>query len=558
MPAKMICYDADARARLLVGVRKLARAVKSTLGPKGRTVALDKGWGSPTLTKDGVSVAEDIDLTDRFENLGAQLLKEASKKTSDVAGDGTTTATVLAEAIFSEGLKAQSSGANPMAVAAGLQSACDAVEAALKAQGHSVQGRGDIEHVARIASNGDAEVGKMLAEAMEKAGKDGVITVEEGRGLKMELDVVEGMEFDRGFISPNFVTNPDRMEAILENALVLIHEDKISNLRAFVPFLEKVLAEGKPLLVIAEDVESDALATLVVNRLKGTLACAAVKAPGYGDRRKAILEDIAILTGGKVLYKDLGESLEKWPLKNLGRARKIIVAAERTVLVKGAGVASDLQARIGQIRREIEDTDSDYDREKLQERLAKLAGGVAQIRVGAASEVELKERKARVEDALHATRAAVEEGVVPGGGVALLRAEAALDALKEPGDRAIGVRILKIALSAPLRQIAENAGKRGPLVAEKVRAGKGAFGYNAQTDVFEDLVAAGVIDPLKVVRLALRNAVSVAAMLLTADALVVERSREDSEGEGPPEGGPGHDFGGAGGDFGGGDMNMDF
>jgi len=535
--AKQLAFDAKAQEALRRGVVKLADAVKSTLGPKGRNAVLDKSWGSPTITKDGVTVAEEIELTDPFEDIGARLVKEVASKTSDVAGDGTTTATVLAEAIFLEGLKNVTAGANPIALSRGFTKAVDAVVEELKKMSRPVKGKEDIARVGTIAANGDATIGKMIAEAMEKVGKDGVVTVEEGKGLETTVDVVEGMQFDRGYLSPHFITDPDTMEAVLEKPYILVHEDKISSVRDLVPLLEKVAAAGRPLLIIAEDVEGEALATLVVNKIRGTLKCAAVKAPGYGDRRKAMLQDIAILTGAQAVLKDLGVKLESLELSQLGTAEKVTIDADNTTIVRGGGSASAIKGRIEQIRKEIETTTSDYDREKLEERLAKLAGGVAQINVGAATETEMKEKKARVEDALHATRAAVAEGILPGGGVALLRAAAALDKVKATGDEAVGVDIIRRALSMPLKLIAENAGYEGAVVARRVSEGKGNFGFDAERGEYCDMVEAGIIDPTKVARCALQNAVSVAGLLLTTGCLITEiKEKEEEEGEGGPRG----------------------
>ena len=518
--AKQIAYDQEAHESIRSGVTKLARAVKCTLGPKGRNAVLDKGWGGPTITKDGVSVAEEIELTNPYENMGAQLVKEVASKTSDVAGDGTTTATVLAEAIYREGLRYVQSGANPMDLNRGIQLAVDKIVEKLGRLSQSITDNKEIAQVGAIAANNDNEAGKMIAEAIKKVGKDGVINVEEGKSLETEVDVVEGMQFDRGYLSPHFVTDQERLETMLENAYILIHEEKISNVAKLVPVLEKVSKAGKPLVIIAEDVEGEALATLVVNKLRGIISCAAIKAPGYGDRRKAMLEDIAILTGGKAIFKDLGIDLETVELKELGRAKKVMINSDSSTIIQGAGKSADIQDRIEHIRRELENTSSDYDAEKLQERLAKLAGGVAQIKVGAATEVEMKEKKARIEDALHATRAAVEEGILPGGGVGLIRASDALKSLKITGDEALGLQIIAKALEAPLRQISENAGVDGGLVVKHVREGKKNWGYNAATDEYCDLVDSGIIDPTKVTRSALQNAASVASILLTTNAIV--------------------------------------
>ncbi len=534
MAAKMIAFDAEARKALLEGVTKLARAVKSTLGPRGRNAVLDKGWGAPTVTKDGVSVAEEVELHDKYENIGAKLVKEAASKTSDVAGDGTTTATVLAEAIFKEGYKNLTAGADAMALARGIRKGVDAVVADLKKQSKPINGKNDVANVASISANNDPEIGKIMADAFERVGKDGVITVEEGKGLETYVDVVEGMQFDRGYLSPNFITNPDDMTVDLEKAFVLVYEDKISSATKLIPLLEKIQKVKKPLLIIAEDIEGEALATLVVNKLRGILNVAAVKAPGYGDRRKAMLEDIAVLTGGQAVMKDLGIELDKIEISQLGQAKSITIDNDNTTIIEGAGSSKAIQARIAQIRREIDVTTSDYDREKLQERLAKLAGGVAQIKVGAATEAELKEKKARVEDALQATRAAVAEGVVAGGGTALIRALKVLNGnLKVEGDEAAGVKIVRQALMAPLKQIAENAGTSGSVVVRRVLEGKDGEGYNALTDEYVDMFKAGILTPTKVERTALQNASEVAILLLTTDCIVVEKPKA--------KGGGGHD-----------------
>jgi len=523
MPAKRILFDQDAREKIRHGVRKLAKAVKVTLGPRGRNVVIAKSFGSPTVTKDGVTVAKEIELEDVYENMGAQMVKEVASKTSDVAGDGTTTATVLAEAIFEEGLRSVAAGANPISVKNGIQAAVQAVVKNLGEQSRKISESKEIAQVGSIAANNDAEIGKMIAEAMERVGKDGVITVEEGKTLKTEVEWVEGMQFDKGYLSPHFVTNVESMECVLESPYVLVHEKKISSVRDLLPLLEQVAKAGKPLLVIAEEIEGEALATLVVNRLRGILQCCAVKAPGFGDRRKAMLQDIAVLTGGKAILEDLGIELKNITLDDLGHAKKVLVDKDNTTVIEGAGKHDDIRGRISQIRKEIEETTSDYDKEKLQERLAKLSGGVAQINVGAATEVEMKEKKARVEDALHATRAAVEEGVLPGGGVALLRAQAALVKLEsDDDDTSIGIGIVRRALEFPARTIAGNAGVDGSVVLQKIRDGKGSFGYNAMTAEFEDLSKSGVIDPTKVVRSALENAASVASLLLTTEAMVAE------------------------------------
>ena len=522
MPAKQLRYRESARHTMLVGVEKLAKAVKVTLGPKGRNVVLDKPWGAPSITKDGVTVAKEIELEDRFENMGAQMVREVASKTSDVAGDGTTTATVLAEAIYREGLRNVTAGANPMGLKRGIEKAVELVIEELKKLSKPVKDKQEISQVGTIAANGDNVIGDLIAEAMEKVGKDGVITVEEAKAIDTSLEVVEGMQFDRGYSSPYFVTNPEKMDAALEEPYILIHEKKISVLRDLLPLLEKIAQTGKPLLIIAEDVEGEALATLVVNELRGTLKCAAVKAPGYGDRRKAMLEDIAILTSGKMLSEDLGIKLEHIPMADLGRAKRVVIDKEHTTIVEGAGRAQDIEGRVTQIRTQIEATTSDYDREKLQERLAKLVGGVAVIKVGAATETEMKEKKARVEDALNATRAAVEEGVIPGGGVGLVRCINAVAGLKLDGDEAVGATIVRRALEEPIRQLAYNAGAEGSIVVQKVKEGSGSYGYNVATDTYEDLMSSGVVDPTKVTRSALQNAASIAALMLTTEALITE------------------------------------
>src|SRR5881396_1073010 len=520
---KQLKFDEDARAALLRGVNIMAAAVKATLGPKGRNVVIDKKYGSPTITKDGVAVAKEIELKDPYENMGAQMLKEVASKTSDLAGDGTTTATVLAQAIFREGLKNVTAGANPMGLKRGIEAAVDAVTDELKKLSKSTKDKKEIAQVATIASNNDKTIGNLIAEAMEKVGKDGVITVEESKSADTVLDVVEGMQFDRGYLSPYFVTDAERMECVLEDALILIHEKKISVMKDMLPLLEQVARAGKPLLIIAEDVEGEALATLVVNKLRGTLHTCAVKAPGFGDRRKAMLEDIATLTGGKAITEDLGIKLENLKLEDLGRAKKVVVDKDNTTIIEGAGKTGAIEGRIKQIRVQIEETTSDYDREKLQERLAKLAGGVAVIKVGAATETAMKEKKARVEDALNATRAAVEEGIVPGGGVALLRASEALGSLKLSGDEATGVSIVRRALEEPIRQIVENAGLEGSVVVEKVRAALPITqGFDAETNEYVDMMQAGIIDPTKVERVALQNAASIASLLLTTEALITD------------------------------------
>ncbi len=547
MAAKMLAFDAEARKALLEGVTKLARAVKVTLGPRGRNAVIDKGWGAPTVTKDGVTVAEEVELQDKYENIGAKLVKEAATKTSDVAGDGTTTATVLAEAIFREGYRNLTAGADAMALARGIRKAVSAVVENLKKQSKPIKGKDDIANVASISANNDREIGSIMADAFERVGKDGVITVEEGKSLETYVDVVEGMQFDRGFLSPNFVTNPDEMTVELDRPFVLVYEDKISAANKLIPLLEKIQKAKRPLLIIAEDIEGEALATLVVNKLRGILNVAAVKAPGYGDRRKAMLEDIAILAGGQAIMKDLGIELDKIEIEQLGQAKHIRIDNDNTTIIEGAGETKAIQGRIDQIRREIDVTTSDYDREKLQERLAKLAGGVAQVNVGAASEAELKEKKARIEDALHATRAAVEEGVVAGGGVALIRALKALNGgsnLKLEGDEAAGVKIVRAALVTPLKQIAENAGTSGSVVVRRVMESKDNEGYNALTGDFVDVVKAGIITPTKVERTALQNASEVAILLLTTDCIIVEKPKEKEEGGG---GGHDHGMGGMGG-----------
>ena len=522
MASKQLEFDEAARHSLLRGVEKLAKAVKATLGPSGRNVILDKKFGSPTITKDGVTVAKEIELENPYENMGAQLVREVASKTSDIAGDGTTTATVLAEAIYREGLKNVTAGANPTSLQRGINKAVAAVVAELGKISKKASDSSEIAQVATVSANWDKTIGQIIADAMEKVGKDGTITVEEAKSIETTLDVVEGMQFDKGYLSPYFATNAEAMEAILENAYILIHEKKISSLKDLLPLLEKVAKGGRPLLIIAEDVEGEALATLVVNKLRGTLQVCAVKAPGFGDRRKAMLEDIAVLTGGRCITEDLGIKLESITLDDLGKAKRIVVEKEATTIVEGEGKSKDIQGRVAQIRRQIEETTSDYDREKLQERLAKLAGGVAVINVGAATETEMKEKKARVEDALHATRAAVEEGIVPGGGVALIRAQKALANLKLEGDEAIGAQIVHRAVEAPLRQLADNAGLEGALIVQEVKKGKGNEGYNVATGNYEDLVKAGVVDPTKVTRSALQNAASISGLLLTTEALVTE------------------------------------
>ncbi len=539
--AKIIEYDAQAREKLKKGVDKLADAVKVTLGPKGRNVILDKKFGSPTVTKDGVSVAKEIELEDHFENMGAQMLKEVASKTSDVAGDGTTTATVLAQAIYREGIKAVTAGVNPMAIKRGIDTAVEKVVGEIRKISQPVAGDlNKIRQVGSISANNDKSIGDKIAEAMDKVGKDGVITVEESKTIETTLEIVEGMQFDRGYVSPYFVTDADNMEAVLEDTLILIHDKKVSTMKDLLPILEKVAQMGRPLLIVAEDIEGEALATLVVNKLRGTLKVAAVKAPGFGDRRKAMLEDVAVLTGGKVISEELGFKLENAVVTDMGKAKKVVIDKDNTTIVEGGGSTADIKARIGQIRKQIEDTTSDYDREKLQERLAKLAGGVAVINVGAATETEMKEKKARVEDALHATRAAVEEGIVPGGGVVFLRAMAGLDGIKMSQDEMIGVNIIRKALEEPIRQISNNAGVEGSIVVDKVMKEKGAFGYNAETDVYEDMILAGVIDPTKVARTALENAASIGGLLLTTEALVADKPEEKKAMPPMPGGGGGY------------------
>ena len=522
MPAKKIIYGEEARAKVLNGVNKLADAVKATLGPKGRNAILDKMFGAPNVTKDGVTVAKEIELKDKFENMGAQMVREVASKTSDVAGDGTTTATVLAQAIYTEGLKYLAAGMNAMDLKRGIDKATAAIVEELKNMSKSVEDKKEIEQVGSISANGDTEVGLIIADAMDKVGKEGVITVEEAKGMETTLELVEGMQFDRGYLSPYFVTDAERMEAVLEDPYILIFDKKISNMRDIIPVLETIAKEGRALLIIAEDIEGEALATLVVNKLRGTLKCASVKAPGFGDRRKAMLEDIAVLTGGQLVSEDLGRKLESVTVVDLGKAKKIVIDKDNTTIVEGAGNSKDIQGRISQIKAQIEETSSDYDKEKLQERLAKLAGGVAVIKVGAFTEPEMKEKKARVEDALHATRAAVEEGFLPGGGVALLRCIDKLNSLDLPGDQKSGVKIVQKSLEEPLRQIAENAGMEGGIVVEKVKALKGSQGFNAASDEYEDLLKAGIIDPTKVTRFALQNAASVAGLLLTTEVMVAD------------------------------------
>ena len=545
MAAKELKFGEEARSAMLRGVNTLGNAVRVTLGPKGRNVVLGKRFGSPTVTKDGVTVAKEIELKDKYENIGAQMVKEVASKTSDIAGDGTTTATVLAQAIFREGVKNVTAGANPMALQRGVQRAVEAAVAELERQSKKVKGKEELANVATVSANNDREMGELISEAMERVGKDGVVTVEESRTLQTELDIVEGMQFDRGYLSPYFVTNPDRMEAVLDEPLILLHEKKISAMRDLLPVLEQAAQQGRPLLLVAEDVEGDALATLVVNKLRGTIKVCAVKAPAFGDRRKAMLEDIATLTGGRLITEDLGIKLENVTAEDLGRAKRVIVDKDNTTIVEGAGNPQSIRGRVETIRRQIEETTSDYDREKLQERLAKLAGGVAVIRVGAATETEMKEKKMRVDDAVNATRAAAQEGIVPGGGVALLRAAKALDKLEigdEDEDVRTGVRLLRRALEEPIRRIAENAGVDGAIVVGKVEESKGAKGYNAATGEYEDLVAAGIIDPTKVVRTALQNAASVAALLLTTGAAVTEAPEPKKAATPPMPGGEDYDF----------------
>jgi chaperonin GroEL len=540
MAAKELLFNTEARTRLKKGVDHLAEAVKVTLGPKGRNVVIDKKFGSPTVTKDGVTVAKEIELSDPIENMGAQMVKEVATKTSDLAGDGTTTATVLAQAIFREGLKNVTAGANPMELKRGIERAVEAVVEQLRTISVPSAGKKEIAQVGTISANNDKEIGNLIAEAMEKVGKDGVITVEEAKGLETTLETVEGMQFDRGYLSPYFVTDPEKMEVVLDDPYILIHDKKISAMKELLPLLEKVAQSGKPLLIIAEDVEGEALATLVVNKLRGTLKVAAVKAPGFGDRRKEMLRDIGVLTGGQLISEELGFKLENATLADMGRAKRLVVDKDNTTLVDGRGKPDDIKGRIAEIRSAIEKSTSDYDREKLQERLAKLSGGVAVINVGAATETELKEKKARVEDALHATRAAVEEGIVPGGGVALIRAQSALDKIRGTEDEKIGVEIVRRALEEPIRMIAQNAGAEGSIVVARVKESKEKnFGYNAATDTYEDLVRAGVIDPTKVTRTALQNAASIAGLLLTTECVVVEKKEDKPAPAAPPGGGMG-------------------
>jgi chaperonin GroEL len=529
MAAKEIVFNESARARILHGVNVLADAVKVTLGPRGRNVVIEKSWGSPTVTKDGVTVAKEVELENKFENMGAQMVKEVASKTSDVAGDGTTTATVLAQAIFREGIKMVAAGHNPMEIKRGIDTAVAKVVESLTKLSKQTKSQKEIAQVGTISANGDETIGNIIAEAMEKVGKEGVITVEEAKSMETTLEVVEGMQFDRGYLSPYFVTDAERMECVIDDCYILIHEKKISGMKDLLPLLEQIAKMGKPLLILAEEVEGEALATLVVNKLRGTLQCAAVKAPGFGDRRKEMLKDIAVLTGGQAITEDLGLKLESVTLKDLGRAKKVTIDKDNTTIVDGHGKKADIEARVKQMRAQIEDTTSDYDREKLQERLAKLVGGVAVVKVGAATETEMKEKKARVEDALNATRAAVEEGIVPGGGVALLRAQAVLEDLKLGGEQQFGVNIVRRAIEEPLRQIAQNAGTEGSIAVNKVKESKGSFGYNAATDKYEDLLDAGVIDPTKVVRTALQNAASVASLMITTEACVAEKPKEKDD-----------------------------
>ena len=529
MAAKQIAFNQKAREAIRSGVRQLTRAVKITLGPRGKNVILQKSYGSPTVTKDGVTVAKEIELKDKYENIGAQMVKEVASKTSDVAGDGTTTATVLAEAIFNEGLKNVAAGANPLGIKRGAEKAVEAIKARLTKMSIPVRGKKDMAQVASIAANNDPVIGEIIADAMDKVGKDGAITVEEGKSMETCVDLVEGMQFDRGYISPYFVTNPQTMEVVLENPLILVHEKKLSTVKDMIPLMEKVAQAGKSLLIIAEDVEGEALATLVINKLRNVLKCAAVKAPGYGDRRKAMLQDIAVLTSAEPVFEEVGIKLDTLEIGQLGAARKIVIDKDNTTVIEGAGATSAVQGRISQIRTEIADTTSDYDCEKLEERLAKLAGGVAQINVGGATESEVKEKKARVEDALHATRAAVEEGILPGGGVALLRARTSLDRLKVDGEESVGVDIIRRSLSRPASQIAQNAGVDGPVVVSKILSEKGHVGYDAAADRYTDMVKAGIIDPTKVVRTALANAASVATLLLTTDVVITEMPEKKKE-----------------------------
>ena len=540
MAAKILQYDEEARKSILNGVNTLADAVKVTLGPKGRNVIIDRSYGAPNVTKDGVTVAKEIELSDKFENMGAQMVKEVASKTSDVAGDGTTTATILAQAIFREGAKSVAAGSNPMDVKRGIDKAVDVVVKELKKMSKPTKDAKEIAQVGTISANNDEAIGAIIAEAMEKVGKEGVITVEEAKGLETELEIVEGMQFDRGYLSPYFVTNAEKMEVELEDCLILIYEKKISSMKDLLPILEQIAKMGRPLLIIAEDIEGEALATLVVNKIRGTLHVAAVKAPGFGDRRKAMLEDIAILTGGKMISEEMGYKLENTKIEDLGRAKRITIDKDNTTIIDGAGSRASLEGRVKQIRAQVEETTSDYDREKLQERLAKLVGGVAVIKVGAATETEMKEKKARVEDALNATRAAVEEGIVPGGGVAYLRTLPGLDKMNLDGDEQVGVRIVKKALEEPLKMIANNAGMEGSIVVEKVKEKKGAFGFNARTDKYEDMIGAGVIDPTKVTRFALQNAASVASLMLTTQCMIADKPEEKPAMPAMPPGGGGY------------------
>ncbi|HIF98949.1 MAG TPA: chaperonin GroEL [Myxococcales bacterium] len=532
--SKEILFDQDARAKILAGVDGLANAVRVTLGPKGRNVIIEKSFGSPTVTKDGVTVAKEVEFEDRFENMGAQMVKEVASKTSDVAGDGTTTATVLAQSIFREGSKLVVAGINPMDLKRGIDAAVECISSELGSLSKPTRSAEEIAQVGTISANSDPTIGGIIAEAMDKVGKEGVITVEEGKSLQTELDVVEGMQFDRGYLSPYFVTDPESMECVLEEPLILMNEKKISNMKDLLPLLEQVARQGRPLLIIAEDIEGEALATLVVNKIRGTINVAAVKAPGFGDRRKAMLQDMAILSGGQVIAEELGLKLENVTVKDLGKAKRVSIDKDNTIIIDGAGTKKEIEGRVNEIRSQIESTSSDYDREKLQERLAKLVGGVAVVKVGAATETEMKEKKARVEDALHATRAAVEEGIVPGGGVALIRSQKALAKLDLPEDQQAGVNIISRAIEAPLRFISENAGVEGSIVVDKVKSLKGPNGFNAASEEYEDLIKAGVIDPTKVVRTALQNAASVASLLLTTEAMIAEKPEENSGGGAPP------------------------
>jgi len=542
MAAKQMVFQEEARQAILEGVEILSRAVKVTLGPRGRNVVLDKKWGSPTITKDGVTVAKEIELEDPYRNMGAQMVREVASKTSDVAGDGTTTATILAEAIYREGLKNVTAGSNPMGIKRGIEKAVEAAVEELKKMSKTVKERKEISQVATISANCDASIGEIIADAMDKVGKDGTITVEEAKSIETTLEVVEGMQFDRGYVSPYFITEKDSMEVALEDCYILLYDKKLSNMKDLLPLLEKIAQKGKPLLIIAEDVEGEALATLVVNKLRGTLSCCAVKAPGFGDRRKAMMEDIAILTGGHVISEDIGVKLENAKLDDLGQAKRVTIDKDNTTIVEGSGKADEIKGRVAQIKREIDESTSDYDKEKLQERLAKLAGGVAVISVGAATETEMKEKKARVEDALHATRAAVEEGIIPGGGVALLRIAAMLDSVKVEGEEKLGVNIVKRALEEPMRMLASNAGLEGSVIVEQAKKEKKNVGFNVETEKFEDMFEAGVIDPTKVARTALQNAASVAALLLTTEALVCEKPEKKKSPPMPSGGGYGEDM----------------